>query len=292
MTKEKFKLILNRLLMTILVIIIVGTFSYMIFTDTEEVSEVSTDNTSSASVTSDDTVQASCPIMGIALTGEIATYDMAYDSVPGEPMPNITSADFVTQAIRDAEKDDKVLGLILEIDSGGGNAVASEEMANALKLAKKPTVAMIRGIGASGAYWAATGADYILASANSDVGSIGVTSSYLDSTKKNEKDGITYIELNTGKYKDAGNPDKPLSDEERVLFQRDLNIVHNNFVKAVADNRKLDIEKVKQLADGSTMLGQMALENGLIDKIGGQAEAMQYFIDKGIITETQEVCWY
>ncbi|MDP2812333.1 MAG: signal peptide peptidase SppA [bacterium] len=292
MTKEKFKIILNRLLITILVIIIVGTFSYMFFSDTEEVSKVSTDDPSSVSVASDITNQPDCPIMGIALTGEISTYDMAFDAVAGEPTPNITSAAFVTQAIRKAEKDDKVFGLILEIDSGGGNPVASEEIANALKLTKKPTVAVIRGMGASGAYWASTGADYILASANSDVGSIGVTFSYLDYSQKNQKEGITYVELNSAKYKNSGDPDRPLTEEERILFQRDLDIVHNNFVKAVAENRKLDIEKVKQLADGSTMLGAMALENGLIDKIGGQAEAIQYFIDKGAITEPQEVCWY
>jgi len=292
MTKEKFKFILNRLLITILVIIIVGTFSYMFFSDTEEVAEVATSDTNSAGVTSDANAQLSCPIMGISLLGEITTYDMVFDTVAGEPTPNTTSADYVTQAIRKAEKDDKVLGLILEIDSGGGSPVASEEMVNALKLAKKPTVAVIRGMGASGAYWAATGADYIIASAISDVGSIGVTSSYLDNTKKNEKDGITYIELNTGKYKDAGNPDKPLTAEERILAQRDLDIMHNYFVKAVAENRKLDIEKVKKLADGSTMLGAMALDNGLIDKIGGQEEAIQYFIDNKVITEPQEICWY
>lgn len=70
---------------------------------------------------------------------------------------------------------------------------------------------------------------------------------------------------------------------------RDVNIMHQNFIKAVSDNRKLGIEKVTSLADGSTMLGEAALQNGLIDQIGGQTEVNQYLKDK--IGEDVEICW-
>ncbi|MDP2812380.1 MAG: signal peptide peptidase SppA [bacterium] len=236
--------------------------------------------------------QSYCSIMGVMLTGELTTYDISSELAEGELVPDTTSADYITWAIKDAEMTEGVSAIILEVDSYGGSGVAGEEIATALKTAKKPTVVVIRDVAASAAYWASTGADYIVASAVSDIGGIGVTLSYLDYSQKNQKDGITYIELNSAKYKDAGDPNRPLTTEEKDYFQRDLDIMHNYFVKAVAENRKLDIEKVKQLADGSTMLGQMALNNGLIDKIGGQAEAIQYFIDKGVITEPQEVCWY
>lgn len=233
-----------------------------------------------------------CPIMGIELHGELLTYNSFIEPAEGESAPVSAIADKIVWYIKDADKNEKVAGIILEVDSPGGSGVAGQEIATALKTAKKPTVVIVRDRVASAAYWASTGADYIVASAISDIGSIGVTFSYLDFTKQNSKEGISYIELNSAKYKNAGDANKPLTEEERALFQRDLDIMHNYFVKAVAENRKLDIEKVKKIADGSTMLGSMALENGLIDKIGGQAEAIQYFIDNKIITEPQEVCWY
>ena len=84
------------------------------------------------------------------------------------------------------------------------------------------------------------------------------------------------------------NPDKVLTDEERNLIERDLNIIYENFIKAVADNRNLEIEKVKLLADGSSMPGQMALENGLIDKIGGKYEVEEYL--KELISNNIVLC--
>jgi len=178
--------------------------------------------------------------------------------------------------------------ILLEIDSLGGYPVAGEEVANALKNAKKPTVAVIRQTGDSAAYWATTGADRIFASSLSDVGSIGVSMSYLDNTKKNEVDGLTYNGLSAGKFKDTGDPDKTLTEEEKRLLQRDLDLLHEKFISAVATNRSLDIEKVRILADGSTMLGDAALANGLIDQIGGIPEAESYL--RGIVGEDATVC--
>jgi protease-4 len=290
MTKPNFKRIFRVAFFTIFVI------ASLIVIANQMDSELSGgyDDSNITSGTVDESVgeDGYCPIMGIELHGELLTYDSSVESTEVESASDTAVADTIVWYIKDADKNEKVSGLVLEIDSGGGSPVAGEEIANALKTAKKPTVVIIRGVGASAAYWAATGADYIIASTLSDIGSIGITLSYLDYTKQNEKDGITYVELNSAKYKNAGDPDRPITEEEKALWQRDLDIMHNYFVKAIAENRKLDIEKVKQLADGSSMLGAMALENGLIDKIGGQTDAMQYFIDNKVITEPQEVCWY
>jgi protease-4 len=68
-----------------------------------------------------------------------------------------------------------------------------------------------------------------------------------------------------------------------------VNILHENFIKMVAENRSLDIEKVRKLADGSTMLGEMALQNGLIDQIGGMFEVRDYLKEK--IGRNIEICW-
>jgi len=240
--------------------------------------------------TEESTSVASCNVKGTILRGDVVTYispDGYNDN--GDVIVDQGSSEFVVRDIENAEKDDSIKAIIVEIDSYGGSGVAGEEIANALKAAKKPTVALIRDGAASAAYWAATGASRIFASNNSDVGSIGVTMSYLDVSKQNKKEGYTYNSLSSGKFKDTGDPDKTLTPEEVKLMMRDVNIMHQNFIKAVSENRKLDIEKVKTLADGSTMLGEAALQNGLIDQIGGQMEVNQYLKDK--IGEDVEICW-
>lgn len=233
---------------------------------------------------------SSCNVAGLTLHGDVVSYISPenYDS-DGNLIADETAAEDLTYQIGQAEADENIKAIILEVDSYGGAPVAGEEIADALRNATKPTVALIRGAGDSAAYWAATGADRIFASKNSDVGSIGVTMSYLDAVKQNADMGLTYNQLSSGKYKDTGDPGKTLSDDEKKLLMRDVKIIYQNFVDAVAANRKLDAAKVAALADGSTMLGQMALQNGLIDEIGGEAEAKEYL--KGIVGEDIEICW-
>ena len=230
----------------------------------------------------DDSIdEKSCNVSNIKLQGSLITYiSNEGKNEYGDLLRDETSSEDIVSAIKQAEENDNIRAIVLEIDSVGGGPVAAEEVANALKRAKKPTIALIREYGLSAAYYAATGADIIFASQNSNVGSIGITMSYLDYAKENEKDGLTYNQLSSGKFKDIGNYDKPLTPEEKELLMRDINILHENFIKAVADNRKMDIEKVRQLADGSDILGQMALENSLIDKIGGRYEVEKYLRGK------------
>jgi protease-4 len=207
----------------------------------------------------------------------------------GNIISDETASESVVYAIEEAEKDENIKAIILEVDSYGGSAVAAEEIAQAMKRAIKPTVALVRTAATSAAYWASTGAKTIFASNLSDIGSIGVTMSYLDNSKKNIKDGLTYNSLSTGKFKDYGDSDKPLTAEERKLLMRDLNIMNENFIQVVATNRNLDINKVQALADGSSMPGQMAKDNGFIDRIGGMPEVKEYLKEK--IGEDVEVCW-
>jgi len=238
----------------------------------------------------DDSIEEkSCNVSNIKLQGSLTTYisSEGKDEFDNQLWDETSSEDIVS-AIKQAEENENIKAIVLEIDSVGGGPVAAEEIANALKRAKKPTVALIREYGLSAAYYAAGGADIIFASQNSDIGSIGITMSYLDYTKENEKDGLTYNQLSAGKFKDTGDYDKPLTSEEKELLMRDVNILHENFIKAVADNRNLDIEKVRHLADGSSMPGQMALENNLIDKIGGRYEVEEYL--RGKIGGEIEIC--
>lgn len=250
------------------------------------------DTDASVAGTADETSQSgeNCNTTGIELHGSIDTYiapgSSNHDSTE---VTDATASEEVVGTINLAEKDKKIKAIILEIDSYGGYPVAADEIAQAMKRATKPTVAFIRKAGVSAAYWSATGANIIFASSNSDVGGIGVTNSYLDNSKKNTKDGLTFNSLTTGIYKDVGNADKSLTEAERKLIMRDAYIINDNFIKTVATNRNLDINKVKALSDGSSMLGEAALKNGLIDKIGGITEVKDYLKDK--IGEEVEICW-
>lgn len=232
-----------------------------------------------------------CNVQGIELRGEIVTYVTPGGKDEEEKIVvDETSSEEIIYLINQANADDNIKAIILEVDSYGGSAVAAEEINQALQSTDKLTVAFVRSAAASAAYWAASGADIIFASPLSDIGSIGVTMSYLDNTKKNAKDGLTYNSLSIGKFKDYGSPDKVLTEDEKKLIIRDLNITYDIFINTVSKNRNLPIDKVKSLADGSSMPGQMALENGLIDQLGDIYKVENYLKDK--LGEDVEVCWY
>jgi protease-4 len=238
----------------------------------------------------DDTAQyEECSVLGINLHGSIITYVPEHAEGDSFFDYDVTSSDDVIWSIKTANEDPSIKAILVEVDSGGGSPVAGEEISNAIKASKKPVVAVIRDTGVSSAYWSISSADKIFASANSDIGSIGVTMSYLSNSEKNKKEGLLYEEISSGKYKDSGSPDKTLTNDEKKLFMRDVNIIYNNFVKAVSENRLLTIDKVKGFADGSSVLGEKAKELGMIDEIGGMPEALGYI--ERLVGEKAEVCW-
>ena len=231
-----------------------------------------------------------CNVYGMELRGDVTTYIAADNlAADGSQLYDETASEYIIAMIDEAEASVETKAIILEIDSYGGNPVAAEEIASALKRAKKPTVAFVRTGALSAAYWAASGADKIFASEISDIGSIGVTFSYLDKVKQNEREGLTYNALSTGLYKDYGDPDKPLTPQERELIMRDLDIIHEHFIKSVAENRGLAVDKVRDLADGSSMPGSLALKEGLIDRIGDYYDVQDYLSE--LLNEKAEFCW-
>lgn len=230
--------------------------------------------------------ESSCNVVAYTVYGDLVT---SYAFAGGEESGMQSFSEDIATGVQESNKDDKIKAILVEIDSYGGQPVAAEEIANALKRSGKPTVALIRTVGTSAAYWAATGADVIFASKNSDVGSIGVKLSLLNQVKKNQDEGISYLTISSAPYKDLGDPNRQLTQEERVLLQKDVDIIHENFVNAVSENREISIADVRALADGRSMLGSIALEKHLIDKIGDQQDAEAYLAE--IIGEEVRVCW-
>jgi len=245
---------------------------------------------SSLSDSNSDTADTNCNVQGINIHGSVVTYtsnDSYNDN--DKVMYDQTSADSVLYYINNAQEKDNIKAIVVEVDSPGGSPVAGEEISNAIKNSNKPVVAYIRDLGASAAYWAISSADRIFASKNSNVGSIGVTQSYLSNVGNNQKNGYSYVQLSSGKYKDTGSPDKVLTTDEKSLLLRDINIMYENFVKAVSENRGLTVKAVKSFADGSTVLGTKAKELGMIDSIGGLPEVQNYLETK--IGEKPDICW-
>lgn len=223
-----------------------------------------------------------CNVAVIPIAGEI----VPYGAIEGE-----VNADDVVASLRMAEAHADVKAILLRIDSGGGSPVASETIADAIKSSSLPIVALIREIGTSGAYLVASAADTIFASEYSDVGSIGVTMSYLENVTQNEQNGLDFVSLSSARFKDYGNPNSTLTKEERTLIERDLAIYHDVFVKEVAENRNLPLEDVKRIADGSSMPGALALENKLVDFLGGQGDTRAWFAEQlGIASEDVVFC--
>lgn len=178
------------------------------------------------------------------------------------------------ESYMDLVEDDKnIKGVLVEINSPGGTPVASARIAERLHNSPLPVVGLIGDVGASGGYMVAAASDFIIASPMSDVGSIGVNMSYVEESEKNKEEGLTYVQLTTGKFKDVGSPNRPITDEERELLQADLQIVHSEFVDIVAKYRDMEVSEVEALADGSSMPGKRALDTGLVDALGGRAEA-------------------
>jgi len=213
--------------------------------------------------------------------------DDAYTLPPTDPTYAVSSE--IEEMLRAAATDPTIKGLLVDIESYGGGPVAGDEIASAIRRFGKPSAAVIHEIGASSGYLAAAAADIVFASEDSSVGSIGATGSFIDQSKKNEKEGITYHQLSSAPYKDTFSPDKPLTEAERALIMRDIKISHDNFVRLIAEYRNQPIEKIAAVADGSTMMGKSALEAGLIDEIGGTEEALGYL--EQAIGEPVAMCW-
>ena len=204
------------------------------------------------------------PIEGVIVTGDTG-------SLGGE-----VSSDTVVQDIRRAEDDSSIKAVLFRIDSPGGSAVASDEIAAAIKRMKKPSVAVIREVGASGAYWVASATDHVVANRMSITGSIGVIGSYLSFGRFLSDWNVTYNQLIAGDEKDIGTPFRELTPQERQFLQQKLDTIHDYFIQAVAANRNMTVAQVTPLADGRFFLGSEAQQDGLVDQLGGEQEALDW----------------
>jgi len=188
----------------------------------------------------------------------------------------IDSQETVRQ-LNELRKNERVKAIVLRIDSPGGVVGPSQEIyAEVKKLsAVKKVVVSMGSLAASGGYYIAAPAVRIIANPGTITGSIGVLMKFSNVEGLMGKIGMKAFTLKTGKYKDVGSPVRPMSDQDKVMLQGVIDSAHGQFVKAVAEGRKLPVEEVRQIADGRIFTGEQALALKLVDRLGTLQDAVE-----------------
>jgi protease-4 len=188
----------------------------------------------------------------------------------------ITSAEKTIRDLTDFRQDQRIRAIVLRIDSPGGAVGASQEIYEEVKRtdAVKPVVASLGSVAASGGYYAALGARKIVTSPGTLTGSIGVIVKFPNLKEIFDKIGYRSEIVKSGKLKDIGAANRPMTDEERALLQEIIDNVHRQFVDTVAQSRNLPREQVLKLADGRIFSGEQAVESGLADQFGNFTDAV------------------
>jgi protease-4 len=185
------------------------------------------------------------------------------------------SADWV-ETVRELTRSKMIPAVVLDVDSPGGSAAASDYLYLALKrlAASKPLVAHVRGVGASGSYLAAMAARRVIVAPSSIVGSIGVISAGPRLPRLLDRIGVRVEEHRAGRLKGMGSPWRDETDEESRREQEVVDAFYDRFVDRVAEGRKLDRARVLELATGEVWLGSQAVELGLADDTGDLDDAI------------------
>lgn len=206
----------------------------------------------------------------VHVTGEIREGRSADDLLMG----GAAGSETVIKAIREASKDDKVAAIVLRIDSPGGSALASDLIWREAERTKKPVVASLSDIAASGGYYIAVAADRIVAAPGTLTGSIGVVGGKVAIGDALGRVGVHTDVVSKGKNAGWLSPNEPFTPSEREAFLGTMKDVYRLFTSKVAAGRKLDAAAVEALAGGRVFTGRQAKEHGLVDRLGTLDDAI------------------
>ncbi len=220
---------------------------------------------------------------------------------PGESQPpdlffgeRTTGSETVVKQINSAVKDKSVKAIILRVNSGGGSAFASEEIYNALKKAreKKPVIVSFGNIAASGGYYVSCSSDKIFANPATLTGSIGVVFSKPVVEKLYENFKVKIERYKKGEHSDLFSITRHWTDDERNIIENALQYTYIGFKQRVAENRKMTLDEVEELAQGKVYVGTKALEIKLVDELGGLRKAIEFAKEKAKIKDIYQVKFY
>ncbi|MBW2175153.1 MAG: signal peptide peptidase SppA [Deltaproteobacteria bacterium] len=178
-------------------------------------------------------------------------------------------------------QNDDVKAIVLRIDSPGGGVGPSQEIYAEVKRTTRTKKVVMGAIAASGGYYVAAAADHVVANPGTITGSIGVLMEFTNLEELFKKIGLSAVVLKSGKYKDTGSPLRKMTPEERDLLQKFIDNVHQQFVTAVAEGRKMSEESVRAIADGRILSGEQAQKLGLLDSLGNMEDAIAIAAELG-----------
>lgn len=204
----------------------------------------------------------------------------------------VAAADDILDMLADARRDPSIKAVVLRINSPGGGVVPSDRIHQALQELHKPVVVVMEDLAASGGYYIAASADYIIANPATLTGSIGVISTFPEASQLFDKLGVHFTVIKSGEAKDFGSPYRPMTPEEQAYWQRIIDEAYARFVKVVAEGRGMSEEEVRKLADGRVYTGQLALELGLVDALGYLDDGIARAADLGGIQDVPRVVRY
>jgi protease IV len=189
----------------------------------------------------------------------------------------IVDSEEIVKQLNDFKKNDNIKAVVLRIDSPGGVVGPSQEIYSEVKklAATKKVVVSMGSVAASGGYYIAAPATLIMANPGTITGSIGVLMRFSNFEGLMGKVGMKAFTLKTGKFKDVGSPSRPMTDQEKAMLQNVIDNTCSQFIRAVAEGRKLPIADVTAIADGRIFTGEQALAVKLIDRIGTLQDAIE-----------------
>jgi protease-4 len=205
----------------------------------------------------------------------------------------------IVDRLKQAEEDPSVRAVVLRVDSPGGGVVASDEIHQQVLAMTKPVVVSMGELAASGGYYVSAPADEVLANPNTLTGSIGVIAQFLNLSGLLEEYGVQATVIKSGEFKDEGSLFRPMTEEERAVWQAIIDDAYEEFVQVVADGRGMPVDEVKELADGRVFTGEQAFELGLVDRLGNLPDAVQRAAELGgiqgeprIVEYQQSLNWF
>lgn len=203
---------------------------------------------------------------------------------------SVVSARNIKKMIEKASQDNQVKAVIVDINSPGGGIVASDQIYQYFKQFSKPILSVYTGeVAASGGLYVSMGTDKIISQSETLTGSIGVIAETYDISELLNEYGIKVNTIKSGKYKDIGSLTREMSEEEKQMMQQIIDQSYNHFVQIVADNRKIDLDQVKEFADGRIFTGRRAKEFGLVDELGDFDDAVSLAKKMADISEARVV---
>lgn len=221
-------------------------------------------------------------IMAAAMGGEATDMSFAAEKVAVIPIEGeILEARDTLDALKRHAENDTVKAIVIRINSPGGAIAPSQEIYSAIRRTradtKKPIIASMDSVAASGGYYIAAACDQIVANPGSITGSIGVILQWFNTKELIQWAKLKPETITSGEMKDAGSPFRELTDAERQYFQGIVTQLHTQFVRDVAQGRsaKMKHEEVARIADGRIFTGEQALQLKLIDQLGSIDDAVR-----------------